>query len=110
MSARQIRFTNVKEIVKNKTTIKAYIKEAIELDKAGIKVKLKKTSEYKVPEEFQNVLDDMPELKKAFKALTPGRQRGYLLYFSQAKQAKTREARIEKYLDKILGGKGLDDK
>jgi uncharacterized protein YdeI (YjbR/CyaY-like superfamily) len=109
-SARQIRFTNVKEIVKNKTTIKAYIKEAIELDKAGIKVKLKKTSEYKVPEEFQNVLDDMPELKKAFKALTPGRQRGYLLYFSQAKQAKTREARIEKYLDKILGGKGLDDK
>jgi uncharacterized protein YdeI (YjbR/CyaY-like superfamily) len=108
-SARQIRFTSVQEIIKNKKIIKAYIKEAIELDKAGLKVKLKKTSEYKVMEEFQNVLDDMPELKKAFKALTPGRQRGYLLYFSQAKQSKTREARIEKYLDKILEGKGLDD-
>ncbi|MCE3280066.1 MAG: hypothetical protein K0S44_2257 [Bacteroidetes bacterium] len=108
-SARQIRFTSVQEILRNKKIIKAYIKKAIELDKAGLKVKLKKTSEYNVPKEFQNVLDDMPELKKAFKALPPGRQRGYLLYFSQAKQSKTREARIEKYLDKILEGKGLDD-
>ncbi|MES2395295.1 MAG: DUF1801 domain-containing protein [Bacteroidota bacterium] len=108
-SARQIRFTNIQEILKNKTTIKAYIKEAIELDKAGLKVELKKTTEYKIPKEFQNVLDDMPELKTAFQALTPGRQRGYLLYFSAPKQVKAIEARIEKYLQQILDGKGLDD-
>ncbi len=108
-SARQIRFKNVDEILKTKSTIKAYIKEAMGLEKAGLKVALKKTTEYKVPEEFQTVLDDMPELQKAFEALTPGRQRGYLLYFSAAKQSKTREARIEKYLQKILDGKGLDD-
>lgn len=108
-SARQIRFTNIQEILKSKTTIKAYIKEAIEVDKAGLKVELKKTTEYKIPEEFQNVLDDMPELKTAFQALTPGRQRGYLLYFSAPKQVKTIEARIEKYLQQILDGKGLDD-
>ena len=108
-SARQIRFKSVEEILKTKSTIKAYIKEAIALEKAGLKVALKKTTEYKVPEEFQTVLDDMPELHKAFQALTPGRQRGYLLYFSAAKQSKTRETRIEKYLQKILDGKGLED-
>lgn len=108
-SARQIRFANIQEILKSKSTIKAYIKEAIEVDKAGLKVELKKTTEYKIPEEFQNVLNEMPELKTAFKALTPGRQRGYLLYFSAPKQVKTREARIEKHLQQILDGKGLDD-
>ena len=108
-SARQIRFKNVEEILKIKSTIKSYIKEAIALEKAGIKVELKKTTEYKIPEEFQAVLDDMLELKKAFQALTPGRQRGYLLYFSAPKQTKTKEARIEKYLQHILDGKGLND-
>ena len=108
-SARQIRFKNVEEILKEKSTIKSYIKEAIALEKAGIKVELKKTTEYKIPEEFQAVLDDMLELKKAFQALTPGRQRGYLLYFSAPKQTKTKEARIEKYLQHILDGKGLND-
>ena len=108
-SARQIRFKNVEEILKNKSTIKSYIKEAIALEKAGMKVELKKTTEYKIPEEFQAVLDDMLELKKAFQALTPGRQRGYLLYFSAPKQTKTKEARIEKYLQHILDGKGLND-
>ena len=108
-SARQIRFKNVEEILKNKSTIKSYIKEAIALEKAGMKVELKKTTEYKIPEEFQAVLDDMLELKKAFQALTPGRQRGYLLYFSAPKQTKTKKARIEKYLPHILDGKGLND-
>jgi len=108
-SARQIRFTNIQEILKNKSTIKAYIKEAIANNKAGIKLELKKTTEYKMPRELQIVLDDMPELKTAFQALTPGRQRGYLLYFSAPKQPKTREARIEKYLQRILDGKGLND-
>ena len=108
-SARQIRFANIQEILKNKTTIKAYIKEAIAVDKAGLKLELKKTTEYKIPIEFQNVFDDMPELKIAFKALTPGRQRGYLLYFSSAIQSKTRETRIEKHIEQILKGKGLDD-
>lgn len=107
--ARQIRFTSVKEIVKMRAIIKAYIKEAIEVEKAGLKVALKKTSEFKMPEEFQNVLDDMPELKTAFFNLTPGRQRGYLLHFSSPKQSKTREARIEKCVQQILNGKGLDD-
>jgi uncharacterized protein YdeI (YjbR/CyaY-like superfamily) len=108
-SARQIRFSNIEEILKIKSTIKAYIKEAIAIDKAGLKLELKKTTEYKIPDEFQHVLDEMPELRTAFQALTPGRQRGYLLYFSAAKQVKTREARIEKYLQQILDGKGLDD-
>jgi uncharacterized protein YdeI (YjbR/CyaY-like superfamily) len=108
-SARQLRFSSIQEILKNKTTIKAYIKEAIALDKAGLKVELKKTTEYKIPEEFQIVLDDMSEVKKAFESLTPGRQRGYLLYFSSAKQAKTREERIVKHIPKILEGKGLED-
>lgn len=108
-AARQIRFNSVKEIVKMKTIIKAYIKEAIEVEKAGLKIELKKTTEFKMPEEFKNVLNDMPELKTAFYDLTPGRQRGYLLYFSSPKQAKTREVRIEKYVEQILNGKGLDD-
>jgi uncharacterized protein YdeI (YjbR/CyaY-like superfamily) len=108
-AARQIRFTNMGEIAKNKSTIKADIKRAIAIDKAGLKVELKKTSEYIIPEEFQFVLNDMPELKKAFQSLTPGRQRGYILYFSAAKQVKTREARIEKYIQPILDGKGLED-
>jgi uncharacterized protein YdeI (YjbR/CyaY-like superfamily) len=107
--ARQIRFTHVEEITDMEAILKAYIKEAIKLEKAGVKVPLKKVSEFKMPEEFQNVLDGTPALKKAFHALTPGRQRGYLLYFSSAKQSKTRESRIEKSLPKILKGKGLDD-
>ena len=108
-AARQIRFTSVKEIVKMKTIIKAYIKEAIELEIAGLKVELKKPTEFEIAEEFQNVLDDNPKLKTAFYNLTPGRQRGYILHFSSPKQAKTREARIVKCMQKILNGKGLDD-
>ena len=108
-SARQIRFTSVREIVAMKPILKAYIQEAIEVEAAGLKVKLKKTSDFKVPQEFQNQLDEKPALKKAFAALTPGRQRGYLFYFSAAKQSKTREARIEKCMPQILQGKGLDD-
>ena len=108
-SARQVRFTNVKEIIKLEPTLKKYIKEAIEVEKAGLKVTLKKTTDYEVPEEFQARLDKMPALKRAFAALTPGRQRAYIFYFSQPKQAKTREARVEKYLQQILNGKGLDD-
>jgi uncharacterized protein YdeI (YjbR/CyaY-like superfamily) len=108
-SARQIRFTNVREIVAVKPILKAYIQEAIEVEKAGLKVKLKKTSDFKVPEEFQRKLDENPALKKAFAALTPGRQRGYLFYFSAAKQSKTREARVEKCESQILKGKGLED-
>ena len=108
-SARQVRFTSVKEITKLAPTLKKYIKEAIEVEKAGLKVTLKKTTDYEVPEEFQTKLNKMPALKRAFAALTPGRQRAYLFYFSQPKQAKTREARVEKYLQQILSGKGLDD-
>ncbi len=108
-AARQVRFTNLKEIVKLKTTLKAYIHEAIEVEKAGLKVPMKKTTEYKVPEEFQNKLDKNPQLKTAFNALTPGRQRGYLFHFSQPKQSKTREARVEKYIPQIMKGKGFDD-
>jgi len=107
--ARQARFTSVQQIVKMKATLKAYIKEAIEVEKSGAKVVLKKTSEYTVPEEFQAKLNKMPALKKAFNALTPGRQKGYLFYFSQAKQSKTREARVEKCIPQILAGKGLED-
>jgi uncharacterized protein YdeI (YjbR/CyaY-like superfamily) len=107
--ARQIRFTNVREIVKMKKILKAYIYEAIEVEKAGLKVNLKKASEFLIPEEFQKKLDKSPALKKAFVALTPGRQRGYILYFSSAKQSKTRESRVEKYVKQILKGKGLDD-
>ncbi len=108
-SARQIRFTSVRQIDEMKTVVKAYIREAIEVEKAGLKVEFKKTSEFEMPEEFINKLDEDPDLKTAFDALTPGRQRGYLLYFSAAKQSKTREARIEKYTKHILNGKGLDD-
>ena len=108
-SARQIRFTSVQEIKKLTPTLKAYIHEAIAVEKAGLKVKLKKTEEFALPEEFQHILDNNPALKAAFKALTPGRQRAYLFYFSQARQAKTRVARIEKYMPQILAGKGMDD-
>jgi len=108
-SARQIRFTNAQEIVKMKKILKAYIYEAIEVEKAGLKVKLKKTSDFKIPEEFQKKLDKSNKLKTAFQALTPGRQRAYIFCFSQPKQAKTRESRIEKYMPQILNGKGLDD-
>ena len=89
--------------------LKAYVYEAIEVERAGLKVKLKKTSEFKIPEEFQKRLDKNAALNKAFDALTPGRQRAYIFYFSQAKQSKTREARVEKYIKQILSGKGLDD-
>jgi len=108
-SARQVRFTNVPEVIVKEKILKAYIYEAIEVERAGLKVKLKKTSEYKIPEEFQKKLDKTAALKTAFYALTPGRQRGYIYYFSQPKQSKTREARVEKYSKQILKGKGLDD-
>ncbi len=108
-SARQVRFTQVREIVKLTTVLKDYIQEAIEVEKAGLEVTYKKTSEFKMPEEFQKKLNEMPALKTAFAALTPGRQRGYLLYFSAAKQAKTRESRIEKCMDLIFDGVGLND-
>lgn len=108
-ATRQIRFTHVREIVKMEKILKSYIYEAIEVEKAGLKVKLKETKEFTIPEEFQNKLDQIPDLKKAFKALTPGRQRAYLLYFSAPKQSKTRETRIEKYKKHILSGKGLND-
>jgi len=109
--ARQIRFTNVREIVKMEKILKAYIYEAIEVEKAGVKVKLKKATEFHIPEEFKTKLSAKggAALKKAFYALTPGRQRGYLLYFSAPKLSKTRESRVEKYLSQILKGKGLDD-
>ncbi len=108
-SARQIRFTNVKEVIDSKAILKAYIYEAIEVERAGLKVELKKTEEFTTAEEFQKKLDEIPALKTAFEALTPGRQRAYKLYFSAAKQAKTREARVEKSIPQILDGKGLDD-
>ena len=108
-AARQLRFTNIREIVKMQPTLKAYIYEAVEVEKAGLRVPLKKTAAFTIPGEFQKKLDKSPALKTAFKALTPGRQRGYLLYFSAPKQSKTRESRIEKYLKQILNGKGLND-
>jgi len=108
-SARQIRFTNVREIVKMEKILKAYVYEAIEVERAGLKVKLKKTSDFKIPEEFQKKLNKTPALKKAFDALTPGRQRAYIFYFSQPKLSTTREARIEKSMKQILSGKGLND-
>ena len=108
-AARQIRFTNVREIVAMEPILKAYIHEAIEVEKAGLKVNYKKTTEFKMPKEFQNKLVEMPPLKDAFDALTPGRQRAYLLYFSAPKLSKTREARIEKCIDRILDGMGLND-
>ena len=108
-SARQIRFTSLQEIIDLKSTIKAYIFEAMEVEKAGLEVPMKKTSEFKMPDEFKVALDNDPDLKAAFQGLTPGRQRGYLLYFSQAKQSTTRASRVEKYIPKILQGKGLND-
>jgi uncharacterized protein YdeI (YjbR/CyaY-like superfamily) len=108
-AARQIRFTNLREIVKLESVVKAYIYEAIEVERAGLKVKLKKAREFPVPEEFQKRLDKRPALKKAFYGLTPGRQRGYLLHFAAPKQSKTREARIDKCMQMIMQGKGLTD-
>lgn len=108
-SARQMRFTNVREIGKLEATIKAYVYETIEVEKAGLKVPMKKTKDFPVVPEFQKRLDKSAALRKAFDALTPGRQRGYLLYFAAAKLEKTRESRIEKYLKHILAGKGLED-
>ena len=108
-AARQIRFKDIGEIEKLKSIINSYIFEAIEVEKAGLEVKLKATSEFKIPDEFQKKLNEFPELKSAFEGLTPGRQRGYLLHFSQPKQSKTRESRIEKCTDKIFSGKGLND-
>lgn len=107
--ARQIRFTDAKEISRLKSVLKAYIKEAIEVEKSGMKAPMKKTKDFEMPEEFKSAPSKNAKLKKAFEALTPGRQRGYLLFFSSAKQAKTREARIEKYIPVILEGKGIDD-
>jgi uncharacterized protein YdeI (YjbR/CyaY-like superfamily) len=108
-SARQIRFKHVDEITDQVAVLKAYIKEAIKVEKAGLKVEFKKVSEYNMPAEFKQSLESTPALKKAFYALTPGRQRGYLLYFSSAKLAKTKVSRIEKNIPKILKGKGLED-
>jgi len=108
-SPRQIRFTSAKEIVKLEAVLKAYIHNAIEVEKAGLKVELKKTKDFAVPEEFQTKLDGSPVLKAAFEALTPGRQRNYLFHFSKPKLSKTREERVEKAIPLILSGKGLDD-
>ena len=108
-AGRQIRFTHVREIVKMEPTLKAFIYEAIEVEKAGLKVIFKKNTELLFPEEFQKKLDEIPALKAAFDALTPGRQRAYNLYFSAPKQSKTRESRVEKCMQQILNGKGLND-
>lgn len=108
-AARQVRFTSLEQILKLEKTLKAYIYEAVEVEESGMKVPMKKTKEFSMPEEFQNQLKKYPALEKAFNELTPGRQRGYLLYFSSARQSKTREARIEKYVEQILDGKGLED-
>ena len=108
-ASRVIRFTNVQQIIELEPVLKAYINDAIEVEKAGLKVKFKKITEFKIPAELQNKFNEIPALKTAFTALTPGRQRAYLLYFSAAKQSKTREARVEKCMQQILKGKGLDD-
>jgi uncharacterized protein YdeI (YjbR/CyaY-like superfamily) len=108
-SARQIRFTNVREIIKIERVLKSYIKEAIEVEKSGLKINFKKTAKFIIPEELQKQIDKNPDLKTAFDSLTPGRQRGYILYFSAPKQTKTRVSRIEKYIQQILKGKGLND-
>jgi len=108
-AARQIRFTNVREIAQMESTLKAYISEAIEVEKTGLTINYKKTTEFTVPEELINKLEEVPGLQEAFEALTPGRQRAYILYFSAPKQSKTRESRIEKWMPQILDGKGLND-
>ncbi|MFE4120515.1 YdeI family protein [Priestia sp. YIM B13486] len=107
--ARQIRFTNVQEIAEKEAILKAYIDEAIEVEKAGLKVQVKKPEELIIPDELQHKFDEIPALKDAFTTLTPGRQRAYIIYFSAAKQSKTRESRIEKCIPNILNGKGLND-
>jgi uncharacterized protein YdeI (YjbR/CyaY-like superfamily) len=109
-AARQIRFTNTQEIDEMESILKDYISEAIEVEKAGLEVDFKKTTEFKIPDEFQTKLDEIPALRIAFNALTPGRQRAYILYFSQPKQSKTRTSRVEKYMQQILDGKGLNDR
>ena len=108
-AGRQIRFTNVQEIVEKEAILKTYIYEAIEVEKAGLEVNFKKSTEFIIPEELQNKFDEIPALKTAFEALTPGRQRAYILYFSEPKQSKTRESRVEKCMQQILSGKGLND-
>ncbi|SMD32881.1 Uncharacterized conserved protein YdeI, YjbR/CyaY-like superfamily, DUF1801 family [Reichenbachiella faecimaris] len=109
-SARQIRFTSLEEIKKREAAIKAYVYEAVEVERLGLEVKMKKTADFNMPEEFQMTLDENPNLRAAFETLTPGRQRGYLLHFSQAKQSKTRVSRIEKCIPLILDGKGIQDR
>ncbi len=109
-AARQMRFRSVREIVETEPALKAVLLDAVEVEKAGLQVKFKKITEHKVPQELKNKLDENPALKTAFAALTPGRQRGYYIYFSAAKQSKTREARIQKCMPQILKGKGLDDR
>ena len=109
-AARQVRFTNIQEIVELEPTLKAYINEAIQVEVSGLKVNYKKAEEFSIPDEFLSKLEDNPDLETAFYALTPGRQRAYLLYFSAPKQSKTREARVEKFLLQILSGKGLNDR
>lgn len=109
-AARQLRFTNVDEIIEQTDVIKAYIEEAIEVEKAGLEVEMKETQEFEMPEEFLAKLEENPDLQEAFESLTPGRQRAYLLYFSEAKQSKTRTSRVEKYTQHILDGKGMNDK
>jgi uncharacterized protein YdeI (YjbR/CyaY-like superfamily) len=108
-AARQVRFTSVQEINEMETILKTYIQEAIEVEKAGLKVNFKKNTELIIPEEFQNKLDEIPALKNAFMTLTPGRQRAYILYFSEPKQSKTRESRVKKCMQNILNGKGIND-
>jgi len=109
-SARQIRFTSARQIEEMQLIIQSYVDEAIEVETAGLQVELKQTKDYEMPEELLNKFAEIPELKTAFEALTPGRQRAYLYYFAGAKQSKTRESRIDKYLPQILEGKGMDDK
>ncbi len=108
-AGRQIRFTDVRQIVTMEPVLKAYVYEAIEVEKSGLKVNFKTAKEFTIPEEFQKKLDEIPALKTAFDALTPGRQRAYLLYFSAPKQSKTRESRVEKCIQQILNGKGIND-
>jgi len=108
-AGRQIRFKHIAEIITLRSVIQAYIREAIEIEKAGLKVEMKKVNDYPIPEEFQQALAQDQELNTAFYSLTPGRQKGYLFYFNQAKQSKTRQNRIEKYYQQILDGKGIDD-
>ena len=108
-ASHQIRFTNIGEIIELEPVLKGYIYEAIEIEKAGLEVNFKKNTEFKIPEEFQTKFNKIPTLKTAFEALTPGRQRAYILYFSAPKQSKTRESRVEKWTEQILNGKGLND-